>query len=144
MRGLTLLLAVTLAAGCGGGSPSPSTGDLTAVLGALALRGATIHQQVSGDAGCTDSELHGNAVRLELTLAGDQSRYQVFLFRWRRPADFTAAAASFSACVEANRVRTGAAAIGTLEVRPWRAYGPTWSDRLHETLDAALRATGGG
>jgi len=139
-----LLLSIAIATACGA-APSPSIGDITAVMGALALRGATIHQQVSGDAGCTDSTLHPNALRLDLTLAQDGSNYEVYLFRWRRPADFDASAGPFAACLdEYTGAVVGEADVDSIEVRPWRAFGPAWTEELRRTLEQALRATGGG
>lgn len=139
------LLALAFAAcGYGGASPRPSVGDLSAVLGALALRGATVHDQVSGDAGCASSELHSNAVRLSLSLAGDATVHDVYLFRWRRPADFAAAAASFDACLAAHAAGNADADVESLEVPPWRAYGVAWPPAVRSAVDGALRAVGGG
>jgi len=118
---------------------------MTAVLGALALRGATIHQQVSGDAGCTDSTLHPNALRIDLTLTQDGTDYEVYLFRWRRPADYDSSADNFEACLdEYAGAILGEADVESIELRPWRAFGPGWTDELRLTLEQALRSTGGG
>lgn len=138
------MLALTLV-GCGAPSPSPTAGDMSAVMGALALRGATIHQQVSGDAGCAASTLHANALRIDLTLAQDGTDYEVFLFRWRRPADYEASAEPFEACLEeyAGSI-VGEVDVESIEVPPWRAFGPAWTDELRRTLEGALRATAGG
>jgi len=142
---LLLLLLLLTIAGCGASAPSPAAGDMSELLGALALRGATIHQQVSGDAGCADSTLHPNALRIDLTLAQDGTDYEVYLFRWRRPVDFDASADRFRACFGdyAGSI-VGDVDVDSLEVRPWRAFGPAWTDELRRTLDDALRATGGG
>ena len=140
-----VVLAIGVAA-CAGGtaSPRPSVGDLSAVLGALALRGATIHDQVSGDPGCADSDLHRNAVRLSLSVAGDPAIHEVYLFRWRRPADFAAAAAPFAACVADHASGAATASVQSMEVPPWRAYGAGWPPTLRTALGEALRAVGGG
>jgi hypothetical protein len=145
---ISALLAALLVTGCGntaGPTPTPTAGDMSAVLAALALNGATVREVVSGDAGCPGSQLHSNAARLELTIAGDEQAYQVFLVRWRRPADFEAAAQAFSDCVDEYAAQTeGEVVIEGLEIAPWRAYGPAWSEELAATVENALRDAGGG
>ncbi|HEY7598748.1 MAG TPA: hypothetical protein VH741_02385 [Candidatus Limnocylindrales bacterium] len=151
---LRALLAALLVTACGSvagpdGStapaPTPTPGDMSEVQAALALRGATIHEAVSGDPGCPGSELHSNAARLELSVVGDDQRYEVYLFRWRRPADFDAAGQAFASCVDAYvGEAAGDLTIDTLERPPWRAYGPAWSEQLRDVVDGALRDVGGG
>jgi hypothetical protein len=138
------ILVLALVVACGG-SPSAtfSAGDLTAVQEALALRGATVLRATSGDAGCQGSDLHSNVVRLDLRLDGDDGEQQVYLFRWRRPAQFEAGAVPFAECVDSFASSAGEPPV-TLEVPPWRAYGSAWSDELRLTLEDALRAAGGG
>jgi hypothetical protein len=142
------LLAGLLVASCSSGpgpTLTPTPGDMSEVLAGLALGGATVHEQVSGDAGCPGSELHSNAARLSLSLPGDEQRYEVFLFRWRRSADFGAAAGAFNDCIDAYAAQTaGDVFIDALEVAPWRAYGPGWSEDLRTALENSLRAAGGG
>ena len=152
-----LLALVALAAACGltttspsGGptpTPTPLRGDMSAIQAALALRGATIHAAVSGDAGCPSVPgIHQNAARFELSLAGDAGQpSEVFLFRWRRASDFAAAEQAFSDCVDEYTAGiAGDVPIDGLEVEPWRAYGPGWSPDLLELLESALRDVGGG
>ena len=151
-----LLLAATALAACGGAvtpsgpsaappTPTPPTADLGAVQAALALRGVTVQQAVSGDAGCPGQQgLHDNAARFELSLAGEAQSYEVFLLRWRRPSDFDAAGDSFSACVdEYARQVQGDVALEVLEVPPYRAYGPGWSEELINVLRDALSDVAG-
>lgn len=126
-------------------APTPATGDLGALQAALALRGVTVHSAVSGDAGCPGQEgLHDNAARFSLTLAGEDQSYEVFVLRWRRPSDFDAAAGPFGACVdEYARQVQGDVALEVLEVPPYRAYGPGWSEELITVLRDALTAVAG-
>jgi hypothetical protein len=140
---LGLLAACLLVVGCGvSGQPTPTPRSVTDVMEGLALRGATIHQAVSGDAGCTSATLRGNAVRLELTLQSDGQRYEVYLFRWRRPAQYDEAAAEFSRCVAEHETATGADEVQVIERPPWRAFGGRWSDDMLIVLDDSLRAAG--
>jgi hypothetical protein len=137
-----LLAAATLACG---GTPTAtfSAGDLSAVQEALALRGASVLNAVSGDAGCPATTLHTNAVRFELQLA-DEPPATAHLLRWRRPNQYAAAAAEFADCVADFRLRAGTQPVHVLEVPPWRVLGAGWSDDMRRTIEDALRAAGGG
>ncbi len=133
------LLAAVVGACSPAGNPSPSPAGMSEALPALVLRGATIRETVSGDAGCPGSPLHSNAMRVELTVAGDDTRYVVYLFRWRRPADFTAASDAFADCVEQFLTEAqGEVPIDEVEASPWRAYGPGWSEEVLVMVDEAL------
>lgn len=138
-----LSLLVLVAACADGAAPTPTPGDFHAVLEALALRGATIHRAVAGDSGCPTLPLHSNAVRLELTLQQDGEDYEIHLFRWRRQAHFEAAAETFHDCFEAYAAAGVAASADSIELAPWRAFGPDWTDDLRTALAGALRAAGG-
>jgi hypothetical protein len=145
MKALPIGVAVAflLCACYGAPSASPTPGGMGEVLPALALRGATVGLVVSGDAGCTSSALHSNAARIELTVAGDETRYTVYLFRWRRPADFESASQPFAACVDDFVAQSeGEVPVDGVEVAPWRAYGPGWSEELHSLLEDALGNVG--
>jgi len=135
-------LLVSAAACAGGPAPTPTPSDMSAVLAALALRGATLHQAVSGDAGCPGSGLHSNAARLELSTDDGEDKL-VYLFRWRRAADFAAAGERFAECVREFEAATGIEAV-IVEASPWRAYGPGWSEAFVESVADSLRAAGGG
>lgn len=131
--------------GCAGNAalPSPTPRSVVSVLEGLALRGATIRQAVSGDAGCGVAPLRGNAVRLVLTLDGSAEQHEIHLFRWRRQAQYDAAAGDFADCVEEYSA-SGEAEVEVLELAPWRAFGRGWDEELSIVLDEALRAAGGG
>ncbi len=141
-RSLGLSALALLVAACGTtAGPGPTLGDLTAVEQALALRGATIVNGVGGDPGCTGTELHSNAVRFDVRV-GDEPVRSVYLFRWRRPAQFDDAADEFARCL-ATFEATADEDVTTLEVRPWRAFGAGWSEPLGITVEDALRSVGG-
>lgn len=144
-RKISLLLSLTLLAACGGpGAATPTPGGMNDVLPALALRGATIHDTVSGDAGCPGVPLHPNAARIEMTVEGDESRYVVYLFRWRRPADFDAAAQPFEECLEEFAGQSdGEVPLDVVEAAPWRAYGAGWSEEARLLIDEALNDLAG-
>jgi hypothetical protein len=140
---VTLALLVAAAACADGAAPTPTPRDFTAVLESLALRGATIHQAVAGDSGCPTLPLHSNAVRLELTLQQDGEDYEIYLFRWRRPEHYTAATEAFADCLEQYAAASVAVNVDSIELAPWRAFGPGWTDELRSALGGALRAAGG-
>lgn len=134
-----------LTAGCGGARPTPSPGGMVAVLGALAAHGASVTDVVAGDSGCSDPSLHDNAQRITLTLAADGRTYEVYLLRWRRQSDFDAAAAAFAACVaDAAASPGGADAMETVELAPWRAYGPGWGREMRDVIAQSLASAAGG
>jgi hypothetical protein len=145
LRPIALAVSLLLIAACGAGNgPTPTPGGMDEVLPALALRGATIHQSVSGDAGCPGSALHSNAARLEISVAGDETRYSVYLFRWRRPVHFEAAAQPFSRCVDEFLAQSdGEVPIDGVEAAPWRAYGPGWSEEVLLIVEEALHDLAG-
>ncbi len=143
-RAAAVALVILMVAACGQFvAPSSTPGSMDYVIANLVLRGATVHRLVSGDAGCPTSELHDNAISLEVALFNQSALHQVYLLRWRRPADFDAAAAAFADCVAEYQALHPGATVSTLESAPWRAYGPTWNEMLRSILDEALRATGG-
>ena len=115
---------------------------MVALLAEMSAHGLSVRDNVAGDPGCGQPSLRDNASRLTIQLAGEPAAYTVFLFRWRRPADFDAAAADFGACVaEFSQVGT---AVSTLEHSPWRAFGPNWSAALEAALDDSLAGAAGG
>jgi hypothetical protein len=143
LRRLTATVILLGLLGCSGPAAAPSPPrEVGEVLAALALRGLTVEQQVAGDAGCLDSALHRNAVRLVISPADEAARYTVYLLGWRRPSFFADAAPAYQACVNEYARRTGEA-VESVESQPWRAYGPGWPENLRAAVESALRAGGG-
>jgi len=141
---LTLAGALAVAA-CGGGGPTPSPADMTGILNELANHGATLKDIVGGDAGCGDATLQANGSRLTLTLAADGRDYDVYLFRWRRAGDFSAAGRPFHLCASEFADSVGASVrVAIVEVQPWRAYGTGWSDEMHDAVQESLTAAAAG
>jgi hypothetical protein len=139
-----LLLLAAAATGCGSfGAPSPTPGGFSELVAALVSRGAAITDQVAGDAGCSDPTLVGNAVRFDVRMPGSAASVPVFTFRWRRAADYQAAAGSFGQCVAAFGGAHPGATITAIEASPWRAFGLDWSSVLEETVRDALHEAGG-
>ena len=143
-RRLAIASLALLLTACYGGSSAPTPGDMTDVLGDLAANGLTMTDTVAGDTGCSDGSLADNARRLEMAFAPDGQSYTVYLFRWRRDADFTAAGPAFDRCAEAYRQAHPSAPFDTVDVSPWRAFGPAWTPQLREALEQALAGAAAG
>jgi hypothetical protein len=143
-RLLAAAVATLVLAGCYGGSASPTPGDMTDVLGELTAHGMTMTDTVAGDPGCADPSLFDNARRLVVTAAADGGSYTVYLFRWRNVTDYNAAADAFDACAAAFAGRPGTAPVETVDVSPWRAYGPGWSSDVRDAIGQALAGAGSG
>ncbi len=140
---LALLAFATVA--CGSfTAPSATPEEMDDVIANLVLRGASIHNPVSGDAGCPSSDLHNNAVRFDVSLGTRSATQQVYLLRWRRTSDFDAGAQAFAECVAEYHALHPNVQLSTLELNPWRAYGPGWSIELGQVISDALAASGGG
>lgn len=145
MRALAAALLAMVVIGCGSFSaPAPSPGTMDDVIAALVLRGVTVHRLVGGDAGCPSSDLHSNAVHMQVALGSQSATHEIYLFRWRRAVDFDSSGQAFADCIAEFESLNPARPVDRLEARPWRAYGPGWTEQLRATLDAALLAVGGG
>ncbi len=144
MRGLFMALMALALSGCGSFSaPAPTAGTMDDLISALVLRGATVHRLVSGDPGCPSSDLHSNAIHLEVALGSQSATHEIYLFRWRKAADFEGSAQAFLECAEEYASLNPGRQVFTIESAPWRAYGPGWTEGLRATLLDALRAAGG-
>ena len=108
------------------------------VLGELAAHGATMTDAVAGDAGCGDQSLMDNARRLQVSFAPDGKTYTVYVFRWYNNADYREADSAFAGCVTAYQQAHPASTVDTVDLSPWRAFGPDWSDALRDAVDGAL------
>ena len=138
-----LVLLLVLGACAGARAPSPTPGGFEDIVAGLVLRGATITDQVSGDAGCHDPTLYGNAVRLDVRMPGQTDSQPIHLFGWRRTSDYEAAALAFEACVESYAASHPASRITEAEAAPWRAFGPDWSAALSSAVEQSLGEASG-
>jgi hypothetical protein len=136
------VVALALAA-CGTGAPSPSPGGFQEVLEALARRGATVTQIVSGDPGCADPTLVANAIRFHVQLDDGVDR-EVHLFAFRDPAALARAQASLNECMGSFTGARPGQSTGSVQVGPFHAFGAPWSERVSVLLADALREAIGG
>jgi len=145
MRAAALALSALLVVSCGSlEAPAPTPQEMDDVIANLVLLGASIHNPVSGDAGCPNSDLHNNALRFDIALGSQSATRQVYLMRWRRTSDFDAGAQAFAECVAEYHALHPDQQLSTLELNPWRAYGPGWPIELGQVISDALAASGGG
>jgi hypothetical protein len=139
MRRLAAVLAlVACLSACYGGSSGPTPGDMVDVLGALSAHGATMTDTVAGDAGCADQSLVDNARRLQLSFSPDGQTYTAYLFRWLNNADYVDAGPAFEQCLLAYRAAHAGTDVMSVEVSPWRAFGPAWTAALRDAINQGL------
>jgi hypothetical protein len=143
MRAAGWMLAVLAVVGCAGvTTPTPSPGGFQDIVASLVVRGATITDQVAGDAGCADPTLYGNALRLDVRMPGESDSRPVHLLGWRRQTDYEAAAPAFAACLETYEAAGPESEVTTVETPPWRAFGRDWSAALRSAIERALMEAG--
>jgi hypothetical protein len=143
LRVLVLVLGVIVAA-CVGGSASPSPGGFQEVFEALARRGATVTRIVSGDTGCADPTLVGNAVSFHLRLDDGVDR-EVHLFGFRDGAALDAAEPRLDECMRQFLAKKPSAEPpGAVGVGPFYAFASQWSESAGDALGAALGEAVGG
>jgi len=146
IRFAAFALASLIVIGCGSGTvtaPTPTPASMDDVIAALVLRRLTIHRLVSGDPGCPGSDLHSNALRLEVAIDDRSATHEVYLFRWRRAADFAGSAQAFADCVAAYKALQPGTTVSQVDSEPWRAYGPGWAPDLAPKLLDAFQSVGG-
>ncbi len=143
---IMLVLAAALVIGACSALPSPpppTPGNMDDVIAALVRRNVTVHGLISGDSGCPAEDLHDNAVHLEVAVEAQSALKHIYLFRWRKPADFEASRDAFARCVtEFSQGINPVVEISELELAPWRAYG-VWDPQLARLVEEAIRSTGG-
>jgi hypothetical protein len=140
--------ALVLLAGCGGvvaTPPLPTPGGYTEIFEAWALNGLAVHERTSGDAGCDDRSLADNAVHVVVSLPPDETRRDVYLFRFRNSVRWADAQPQIDACqatFEAISARAGGP-VGRIDVSPYRAFGDGWTPELEAALRRGLETVAG-
>jgi len=142
---LILATAVVLAlTGCGVFvAPSPTAGEMGDLVSGLVLRGATITDQVSGDSGCDDPSLLGNAIRYDLRMSGESKSVPVYVLRWKSQQTFDDNKPIFDACVATYQQANPGAIVTTYEDSPWRVYGANWSPTAVAAIERAVHDAAG-
>ena len=133
-----------LLVGCGAfTAPSPTAGEMGDLVGGLVRRGATIANQVGGDAGCADANLYGNAVRYDMRGPTETNTVPIYVLRWKSDATFRATENDFETCVAAYQAAHPYAALTVYEDVPWRVYGPDWSPAVKALVETVVHEAAG-
>ena len=138
MHRLAALALAVLVSACYGGSAGPTPGDMVDLLGELSAHGVTMTDTVAGDAGCQDQSLVDNARRLQVSFSPDGRTYTVYLFRWLNNADYTEAGPAFDSCAVTYQAAHPGSTVTKVDLSPWRAFGPDWTDDLQAAVSGAL------
>lgn len=139
-----IVVVMLLIGACAGPrAPTPPPAGFEDIVASLVRRGATITDQVSGDAGCADSTLYGNALRLDIRMPDETEIRPIYLLGWRRTSDYEAAGPAFDACVDSFETSHPTAQVTSMEKAPWRAFGPDWNAGLQSVVDQALTEASG-
>jgi hypothetical protein len=134
-----------LVGGCYGNSgPGPTPGSMDNVIANIVLQDVTVHRITSGDAGCTTTMLHDNAVHLTLVIGDQSASHEVYLLRWKNQAEYDEAVDDFTACLEEYRALNPSAPVSAINSPPWRVYGPSLNGPIGPIIFNALLAAGGG
>src|SRR3712207_8168074 len=107
----------------------------------IAVSGGTIVSVTSGDPGCDDPTLAGNAVRARVRAPGGEEA-DVHLLTFRNRPFWEASAATADACVDELTARSGGLpdAVKRLDISPYRAWGTGWTPELEGLLEQIGRA----
>jgi hypothetical protein len=138
-------VAALLLAACGGERPGPTPADRQGIFEELARRGATVSDIVSGDSGCGDPALAGNATHFRLTVPGASGRADVYLFTFKNRPFYERGASAVDACQRAYEARSARAGgrVERIDVSPYRAFGDGWTPGLRSFLQATMQDVAG-
>ncbi|MEP7379410.1 MAG: hypothetical protein ABI725_07620 [Chloroflexota bacterium] len=138
-----LVLAVAVGGCYGDTGPGPTPGTMDDVIGAIVLQEITVLHLTSGDAGCSTTSLHENAVHMTLVIGAQSASHEVYFFNWKNQAKYDAAAGDFAACMSEFKTSNQSSEVTELDAYPWRAYGPGWTPQLYTKLANALTSVHG-
>jgi hypothetical protein len=143
-RWIQVALAALLISACGvTGFPTPTPGGYENFIAGLVQRGATVTEQVAGDAGCPGGALHKDAARFDVTFQHELGHYSIYFFAWRRPSDYDAAAGEFDQCVNAAKQMNSQMSFTVFTAPPLRVYGGDWPPLLAAAIQTSLREASG-
>ena len=141
---IAVSICALILASCGTtGAPTPTPGGYENFIAGLVQRGATVTQQVAGDAGCTGVALHQNAARFDVTFEHEAGDYSIYFFAWRRASDYDDAAASFDRCVSAAKRLSSGTTFTVFAAPPLRVYGGDWPETLAAAIEISLNEASG-
>jgi hypothetical protein len=131
-------VAALVLAGCySSATASFHPGDTSQLVQQITRRNATVTATVSGDPGCSDPTLTDNALHLSITVPGDQTPRDVYIFTFRS-TKWDGSRASVDACQSAYAAAHPGSQVTRLDIAPYRAFGSDWSPFLSGAITAAL------
>ena len=141
-RWLALLLAVAVAGGCAGRSVSPlgTPADFGGLSQILQVRGLTIVDVRSGDAGCPGSDLSKTAISFRAGGLDQTTLVQVYLYVFHDHATFVRRSTDVGGC--AASYVTDPSSYQSLAISPYVLSGqgpwaPGFTEQLREGLTKA-------
>ncbi len=124
------------------GPPEPTPASFDGIVLALRGRGIVVADVVSGDPGCTDSELVAVAVRFEAAGLDAPSPYRVYLYRFRDRTAFDRFRSRVDAC--ARGYISDPDTFASVEAPPFVLVGQgPWPPRFAAALRAGLTEAAG-
>ena len=142
---LVVLVSVGLVACEGEDNPNnPTPASLTSSLEVFGSAGLAVSNVVSGDPGCADQSLAGNAISFNLRGFDQTTPTRVYLYGFKNRATFQRLASTVDAC--ARSYATDPAAYGNIQASPFILAGPgPWAPTFEQHLRTALtKAAGNG
>jgi hypothetical protein len=146
IRGVVARFALALAvAACGTIStspPAPTPADFGGIAADLTRQGVRIGNAVSGDAGCTDSELIPTAISVDASGLDQVTPVRIYLYIFRNRASFEKLRANIDACARAYV--TDAETFESVEQSPYvlAGQGP-WAPQFEGAIRKGLEVAAG-
>ncbi len=143
-RFLVGLLALLLA-GCGtrvGDLPAPSPANFPSIVAQLADAGITVTDQVSGDAGCRDSQLVSTAIGFTASGLDQLAPVRIHIYIFADAPTWSRLSSSISQC--ALSFVTDPETYESVDPSPYVAAGQgPWGTKFRDTLRAVLTTAAG-
>jgi hypothetical protein len=143
---LAAVAACLLLAACEGDDnpANPTPASLSTTLQVFGTQGITLSNVVSGDAGCSNTDLAHAAVSFDATGLDQTTPTRLYLYGFRNKTIFQQNLSAVDAC--ARSYVTNPTAYGSVQVSPFVLAGPgPWAPAFGDRLRAALtKAAGNG
>ncbi len=143
---LAVVVATTLATGCAGPPISPTPQPASGIYQQIALHGGAVVSAVAGDPGCTVPGQIPLATHVRLRVPAASAQIDdMYLFVYADRPAFDRQAANFAACrnAYAASAATGGRPVRDVQVSPYRAFGPGWSDSTLDVIRQSMVVAAG-
>ena len=143
-RASLLLVLLASLVGCGFATkpPAPTPADFQGIAAELVTRGVRIDHIVSGDAGCSDTNLERTAIGLDASGLDQDAPTRLFIHIFRNRASFERLRDTIGAC--ALSYVTDPDAFESIEESPFvvASAGP-WAPEFRSAVRAAIKEAAG-